>query len=86
MEPLLVTLTDKSEVFPLFQHGGVEFLYALEGIVEYGFGAERYELHPGDALQFDGGVAHGPTRLVKTPVRFLSIIAHGNADGGRSVH
>ncbi|MHB1928266.1 MAG: helix-turn-helix domain-containing protein [Acidimicrobiales bacterium] len=77
MEPLLVTLTDRSEVFPLFQHSGVEFIYMLEGIVEYGFGADRYELHPGDALQFDGEVAHGPTRLVRTPIRFLSVIAHG---------
>lgn len=84
MEPLLVTLTDKSEVFPLFQHGGVEFLYVLEGVLEYGFGAERYEMHPGDALQFDGDVAHGPTRMVKTPVRFLSVIAHGSTGRSRS--
>ena len=77
MEPLLVTLTERTEVFPLFQHTGVEFIYMLEGVAEYGFGADRYELHPGDALQFDGEVAHGPTRLVKMPIRFLSVIAHG---------
>lgn len=77
MEPLLVTLSHKEEVFPLFQHEGIEFLYVLDGVLEYGFGAERYELHAGDGLQFDGEVAHGPARLVETPVRFLSIIAHG---------
>lgn len=82
MEPLLVTLADRSEVFPLFQHPGVEFIYVLEGVVEYGFGADRYELHPGDALQFDGGVVHGPSQLVATPVRFLSIIAHGSEGSG----
>ena len=87
MEPLLVTLTDRHEVFPLFQHSGVELLYALEGVVEYGFGADRYELLPGDALQFDGEVPHGPTRLVRTPVRFLSVIAHGaTGTSGHPVH
>src|ERR1700747_506205 len=30
-EPFLVTLTDKSEVFPGFQHPGSEFIYILAG-------------------------------------------------------
>ncbi|WP_236705692.1 helix-turn-helix domain-containing protein, partial [Frankia sp. ACN1ag] len=38
MEPLLVTLTEASEVFPLFQHEGTEFLYVLDGVLEYGHG------------------------------------------------
>ena len=79
MEPMLVTLTSHSEVFPLFQHAGVEFLYMLEGTMEYGYGADRYVLHPGDAFQFEGEVAHGPTALTEVPIRFLSIIAHGAA-------
>ena len=29
-EPFLVTLTDKSEIFPGFQHAGTEFACALE--------------------------------------------------------
>ena len=31
VEPYLITLTDKSDVFPTFQHSGLEFLYMLEG-------------------------------------------------------
>ena len=31
VQPFLVTLTEQRETFPLFQHVGVEFLYALEG-------------------------------------------------------
>lgn len=77
MEPLLVTLTDESEVFPLFQHPGTEVLYMLEGAMEYGHGASRYVMRKGDALQFDGEVPHGPTRLLRTPIRFLSVIAYG---------
>lgn len=77
MEPVLVTLNEHSEVFPLFQHRGVEFIYLLDGVVEYGYGAGRYVLEPGDAIQFSGEVVHGPTELVELPIRFLSVIAYG---------
>jgi len=78
MEPVLVTLNEHSEVFPLFQHVGVEFIYLLEGVVEYGYGADRYVLERGDAIQFNGEVVHGPTRLVELPIRFLSVIAYAS--------
>ncbi len=35
IEPYLVTLTEESEVFPLFQHAGIEFIHLLEGEVVY---------------------------------------------------
>jgi hypothetical protein len=47
--------------------------------VGYGYGADRYELHPGDALQFSGEIVHGPTDLVELPIRFLSVIAYGSS-------
>jgi len=84
MEPLLVTLSQQQEVFPLFQHPGTELLYMLEGALEYGHGNARYVLRPGDTLQFDGEIPHGPTKIIKTPVRFLSIIAYGNSASGAS--
>jgi transcriptional regulator with XRE-family HTH domain len=79
MEALLVTLTESSEVFPLFQHGGTELIYMLDGVMVYGHGEARYELHPGDALQFDGEGPHGPATLVELPIRFLSVTAFGDA-------
>ena len=33
VQPFLVTLDRAAEAFPLFQHDGVELLYALEGLV-----------------------------------------------------
>jgi transcriptional regulator with XRE-family HTH domain len=77
MEPMLVTLSSESEVFPLYQHPGTEFLYMLEGEMEYGYAGASYQMSPGDSLQFDGEVAHGPLRLVRLPVRFLSVTAYG---------
>jgi transcriptional regulator with XRE-family HTH domain len=77
MEPMLVTLSSESEVFPLYQHPGTEFLYMLEGEMEYGYAGASYQMSPGDSLQFDGEVAHGPLRLTQLPVRFLSVTAYG---------
>ncbi|NUU23681.1 MAG: helix-turn-helix transcriptional regulator [Streptomycetaceae bacterium] len=73
LEAVLVTLTESSEVFPLFQHPGVEMLYMLEGAMAYGHGEARYIMRPGDTLQFDGEGPHGPEELVELPIRFLSV-------------
>lgn len=75
LECLHVTLTSKSEVYPLFQHPGTEFIYMIEGVMDYGHGRSTFRLEPGDSLQLDGEGAHGPVDLVKLPIRFLSIIA-----------
>ncbi len=73
VEPLLVSLDEESEIFPLFQHAGIEILYMLSGVMEYGYGRQRYKMERGDTLQFEGDIPHGPTMLVKLPIRFLSI-------------
>ena len=73
VQPFLVTLTEQRETFPLFQHEGVEFLYALDGSFVYRYGRQTYEMDPGDSLMFDGQIPHGPERLNRLPTRFLSI-------------
>jgi len=79
-EPFLVTLTDKSELFPEFEHAGTEMLHILEGSLRYKHGAETFLLKPGDTLTFRGEVPHGPDKLLKTPIRMLSIIIYGGSD------
>ncbi len=74
VEPFLISLTEGSEVFPLFQHSGTEFVYMLEGEVVYRHASETYHLKPGDSLFFDADAPHGPDELVKLPIRFLSVI------------
>lgn len=78
VEPYLITLTEKSEIFPLFQHPGVEFIYVLEGEMTYRHGGQTFELSPGDSLFFDADVAHGPERLKSLPIRMLSIQARAS--------
>ena len=75
-EPFLVTLNDKSEVFPGFEHPGTEFIYLLEGSLTYRHGDETHLLKTGDALTFSGEVPHGPEKLLKTPIRMLSVIIY----------
>jgi transcriptional regulator with XRE-family HTH domain len=76
VEPYLITLSDKSDIFPTFQHGGIETIYMLEGEVDYRHGDEVYSLTPGDTLFFDADAPHGPEKLVKLPARYLSIISY----------
>jgi transcriptional regulator with XRE-family HTH domain len=76
VEPYLITLTKESEVFPVFQHEGMEFIYMLEGRIDYRYSDKTYELEPGDSLFFDADAPHGPEELLDLPIRFLSIIVH----------
>jgi transcriptional regulator with XRE-family HTH domain len=76
VEPYLVTLTEESDVFPLFQHAGLEFIYMLEGEVLYRHGSKTYLLEPGDALFFDADAPHGPEELRQLPIRLLSVISY----------
>jgi transcriptional regulator with XRE-family HTH domain len=76
VEPYIVSLTESSDVFPLFQHAGLEFLHMLEGEVVYRHGDKTYRMRPGDSLFFDAEAPHGPEELVKLPIRFVCVISY----------
>lgn len=78
-EPFLITIDHASEVFPLFEHPGNEFIYMLEGEIEYRHGQNTYVLTPGDALTFRGDIPHGPERLIQCPIRFLTVLMYPNS-------
>jgi len=75
-EPFLVTLNDESEIFPSFQHPGIEFIYILQGKLSYRHGKKNYTLSAGDALTFRGSVPHGPAKLLKLPIKMISTIIY----------
>jgi transcriptional regulator with XRE-family HTH domain len=81
VEPYLITLSEKSEVFPLFQHSGVEFIHVLDGEMIYRHGGRTYKLGPGDSLFFDSDAAHGPEELLSLPIRMLSVIVQAHPEG-----
>jgi transcriptional regulator with XRE-family HTH domain len=79
-EPFLITIDHESEIFPVFEHPGTEFIYVLEGNIEYRHGKNTYVLSPGDSLTFEGDIPHGPEKLIKCPIRFLAILMYPNSD------
>lgn len=76
VEPYLITLDDDAVAYAGFQHEGVEFIFMLTGEVEYAHADRTYTLSPGDAILFDSAAPHGPARLLKTPMTYLSIIVY----------
>ena len=76
-EPFLVTMNDETEVFPSFEHPGIEFIHLLQGRIEYRHGQHTYLMEPGDSLTFRGDIPHGPERLIEVPIRLLSMIVYG---------
>ena len=79
VEPYLITLNEASDIFPTFQHEGVEMLYMLEGEVSYRHGSHLYDLKPGDTLFFDADAPHGPEILSELPARYISVISYPQA-------
>jgi transcriptional regulator with XRE-family HTH domain len=77
LEPMLVTLTERADAFPLYQHAGTELIFMISGKMEYCCGGGRYLLEAGDSLQFVGEVAHGPGELVSLPIQFLAVKSLG---------
>ncbi len=75
-EPYLITLSEESDVFPLFQHDGIEFIYLLEGEVRYRHADKTYLLKPGDSLFFDADAPHGPDELITLPIRMVCVISY----------
>jgi len=80
VEPYLITLHEEAAPYTGFQHAGVEFIYMLTGEVVYRHGDQVYHLRPGDALLFDSGALHGPERLLRRPMTYLSIIIYPRSD------
>lgn len=73
-EPFLISLEDPGEEFSSFEHPGTEFIYMLEGKMEYRVGDEVFTLEPGDSLTFRGEIPHRPEKHNEVPIRFLATI------------
>lgn len=80
-EPFLISLEEESEVFSPFEHSGTEFIYMLEGRLEYTVGDEQYVLEPGDSLTFDAEIPHRPEAKLQMPILYLAIIYYDSLDG-----
>lgn len=73
MEPYLVRLTGRTELFPRVQDSGVWFIHVLEGRMEFRYGDTLYQLGAGDSLTYEASVPHGTEQVVEAPVSYLCV-------------
>jgi transcriptional regulator with XRE-family HTH domain len=60
MQPMLVTIDGSNSRFGLQQHAGEQFIFMIEGSMQYVVGERSYKVDPGDVLYFDARSPHGP--------------------------
>ncbi|HBV96417.1 MAG: hypothetical protein JL50_14150 [Peptococcaceae bacterium BICA1-7] len=75
MEPVIITIDAAGEHEPrLYSHPGQEFIFVLEGTMNYIYGEERYTLMEGDSLYFNSEFRHGASPVPGKNVKYLSIL------------
>ncbi len=67
-------LTPDFDPGEFLQHEGEEFLYILEGTIEFLYGAERYELNQGDSAYFDSHIPHTGRSLGGNKAKVLIVL------------
>lgn len=75
MEPFLVEFElmewDDSR---FYRHDGEEFIYLLEGELEFHFGEEVHRLRPGDSIYYDSSEAHGYVSIGDKKARAVAVL------------
>jgi len=73
MDPFVITVEDTGELAKLFDHEGEEFVFLLQGEMEYIHGKDVYLMEEGDSLYFDSSIPHGPRPVNGKTARFIAI-------------
>jgi len=75
MEPFHVTFeVKKKEDLLFFTHKGEEFIYVLDGQLEFNYENETYSLGPGDSLYFDSSLPHAFRAVGKKNATVIDVI------------
>lgn len=76
MEPFWVHIEARKveDEDAFFQHSGEEFLYVLEGRLEFKGGDKTIVIEPGDSLYFDSSLPHRVRNLGRSPASALAVI------------
>ena len=75
MEPFHVTFeVKKKEDLIFFNHKGEEFIYVLDGQLEFNYEDETYALGPGDSLYFDASLPHAFRAVGKKAALAIDVI------------
>ena len=75
MEPFHVTFeVKKKEDLIFFNHKGEEFIYVLDGQLEFNYEDETYALGTGDSLYFDASLPHAFRAVGKKAATAIDVI------------
>ena len=75
MEPFLVEFRRKETgKLSYFSHEGEEFLYVLQGKLEFRTEDQYYALDPGDSLYFESSIPHAYRALGKKNAKALTVV------------
>lgn len=75
MEPFLVEFeTGEWNDSLLYKHDGEEFIYLLEGKLEFHYGLEAMILKTGDSIYYDSSEAHGYTSLGSQKAKAVAVL------------
>ena len=72
MEPFIIH--SPFEITKMYSHEGEEFMYILDGRLEFIYGDKAYILEPGDNVYFDSCVPHAGKSLGDQKARILVLI------------
>jgi transcriptional regulator with XRE-family HTH domain len=88
MEPFVVTLESGSgSGNASIVHTGLEFVFCLEGHIQYKIEDQTYLLEPGDSLLFEARLPHHWQNADKTPSRSLLVLSPSDeSDKPTDVH
>lgn len=75
MEPFLVEFKRKKvEKLSYFSHEGEEFIYLLEGALEFRTEEQQYLLYPGDSLYFESSIPHAYRAMGRRNAKALTVV------------
>jgi len=75
MEPFLVEFKKKNlDQLSYFSHDGEEFIYLLEGTLEFRTEDQQYILQPGDSLYFESSTPHAYRAMGRKNARALTVV------------
>jgi len=75
MQPTIVSIDGKNYKFSLLDHSGEQFIFLLDGEMDYIVGDKTFHLVPEDALYFDARAAHGPKLSKTQKARYLAVFS-----------
>ena len=79
MQAAVISIDGARTKFELREHPGEQFLFLMEGEMEYICGGQEFTLRPGDCLYFKANIPHGPKLTAKQKVSYLVVFTTENS-------